>query len=248
MGFPKGNPLADIANLKNYQWPDPDDERICGQIYRQVKDFPGGDVFLSGANRDTLWEKAYMLVGMEQMMVYFHTEPEYAKEILHRIMDFQIGIAAHYVSLGIEFAHLGDDLGTQHSLILSPGIINDFLVPQYSRLFGFYKEHNVLIGFHSCGHIEPVLDVFMGLGVDVLNPIQATANNLVAVRQRTQGKMALAGAISTKTIMEGPACKIRDEVRNAIYTLGCSGGYFCRPDSRYAFSGIQLQGIFGGAG
>ena len=27
--------------------------------------------FLTGHHRDTLWEKAYMLVGMENLMVYF---------------------------------------------------------------------------------------------------------------------------------------------------------------------------------
>ena len=241
MGFPKGNPLADVGSLKDYRWPDPNDERICGQIYEKAKGFPGGDVFLSGSNRDTLWEKAYMLVGMEQMMIYFHTESEYAREILHRIMDFQLGIAAHYVSLGIEIAHLGDDLGTQHSLILSPAIIRDFLVPEYQRLFAFYKKHNVLINFHSCGHIEPILEVFMGLGVDMLNPIQATANNLAAVRSRTQGRMALVGGISTKTLLEGPAATIREEVRNAICTLGQNGGYFCAPDQGMPFPPSHYQ-------
>jgi hypothetical protein len=28
----------------------------------------------------------------------------------------------------------------------------------------------VLINFHSCGHIMPLLDTFMALGVDILNP------------------------------------------------------------------------------
>ena len=235
MGFPRGNPLGDMNNLKNYQWPDPDDERICGQIYRMAKDFPGGDLFLSGSQRDTLWEKAYMIADMESMMMYFYTEPEYAREILHRIMDFQLGIAAHYVSLGIEFVHMSDDLGTQKSLILSPAIIDEFLVPEYKRLFEFYKKHNVMIGFHSCGHIEPLLDTFMNLGMNVLHPVQATANNLLAVRQKTQNRMVLSGGINTKTIMDGPVSKIKEEVRNTIKALGKHGGYFCSPDQSMPF-------------
>jgi hypothetical protein len=38
-----------------------------------------------------------MLVGMETMMVNFLTEPEFVREVLHHIMDFQLGIAAHYL-------------------------------------------------------------------------------------------------------------------------------------------------------
>lgn len=230
MGFPRGNPLSEPALLAEYRWPDPDDERICNKIYELARNFPGGDLFLTGRNRDTLWEKTYMLVGMENAMVYFYTEPEFMREVLHRIMDFQLGIASHYVRLGIEVAHLGDDLGTQSSLILSPSIIQDFLMPEYRRIFDFYKRHGVLVDFHSCGHIEPVLDLFMELGVDILNPLQASANDLSAVRIKTQGRMALMGGISTQTLMEGPTDKIRKEVCQAIGELGARGGYFCAPD------------------
>ena len=235
MGFPRENPLADISALRDYIWPDPNDERICSRIYEMAKGFPGQDWFLCGRHRDTLWEKAYMLVGMENMMVYFHTEPDYAREILHRIMDFQIGIAGHYLKLGIELANLGDDLGTQCSLILSPEIIEDFLVPEYRRLFGLYKSRGILVDFHSCGHIEPVVDTLMDLGVNILNPVQATANNLVTLREKTMGRMALAGAISTKLLMEGPCEKIVSEVRDTMMLLGQHGGYFCCPDQGMPF-------------
>jgi uroporphyrinogen decarboxylase len=235
MGFPRENPLADMAALTDYPWPDPVDERICSQIYDMADHYPCDDQFLCGRHRDTLWEKAYMLVGMENMMVYFHTEPNYAREILHRIMDFQMGIAEHYLKLGIELANLGDDLGTQSSLILSPEIIENFLVPEYKRLFDLYRSRGVLIDFHSCGHIEPVLDTLMDLGVNILNPVQATANNLATVREKTMGRMALSGAISTKLLMEGPCEQIVSEARQTMWLLGRQGGYFCCPDQGMPF-------------
>lgn len=80
-------------------------------------------------------------------------------------MDFQLGIARHYLSLGVEMVTMSDDLGTQHGLLLSPTLIHDFLLPEYKRLFDLYKSKGVLVNFHSCGYIEPILDVFMDLGV-----------------------------------------------------------------------------------
>ena len=241
MGFPKGNPLSKPALLSEYLWPDPEDARICGQIYQLYDKFPGGDLFLCGSHRDSLWEKAYMLVGMENMMMYFYTEPGYAKEILHRIMNFQLGIAKHYAACGIKFANLGDDLGTQNSLILSPAILNEFLYPEYKRLFDFYRERGILINFHSCGHIEPVLEMLMDLGVDILNPVQATANNLEKVRKVTQGRMALAGGISTNTLITGPVSRIQAEVRDKIRLLGRDGGYFCSPDQGMPFPAEHIR-------
>ncbi len=234
MGFPRGHPLSDLREgLRHYVWPDPDDPRICGRIYEQIRGWQPEVTFLVGSHRDTLWEKSYMLVGMETMMMSFHTDPGAVRELLHRIMDFHLGIARHYVSVGVEMVGLSDDLGTQRALLLSPRTIESFLVPEYARLFDFYKQHGVLINFHSCGHIMPLLDTFRALGVDVLNPVQATANDLTELRRRTaagEGHIALQGGVSSATIVAGPPAAIRAEVAQRLRQLGRDGGYFCGPD------------------
>lgn len=243
MGFPRLNPLAEVTALGNYRWPDPDDERICRQIYEMASEPHGADRFVAGSHRDTLWEKAYLLVGMENLMVYFHTEPGFAREVLHRIMDFQLDIARHYLQLGVELVFLSDDLGTQQGPLLSPWIVDEFLLPEYERLFRLYRERKVLIEFHSCGKIEWMLERWMALGVDILDPLQATANDLDRVRAATQGRMALRGGVSSATIMEGPPERIRAEVRERIRQLGREGGYFCDPDQGLPYPQQHLDAL-----
>lgn len=230
MGLPVKAPLQELSALKDYTWPDPNDERICSKIYCMAQEYPGGDLLLGGSHRDTLWEKAYMLCGMESMMVNFLTEPEFVREVLHHIMDFQLGIAAHYLNLGVRVAFLGDDLGSQIGSLLSPRLVHQFLLPEYRRLCQLYKDNGVLIRFHSCGNVEGVLDTFLDLGVDFLNPVQATANNLSEVRRRTLGKMTLYGAVSSKILMESTPERIDAEVQRLIWMLGQDGGYICAPD------------------
>jgi uroporphyrinogen decarboxylase len=244
MGFPRGHPLADLPNdLRTYDWPDPDDPRIAGRIYEQAEGWDPDAAFLTGSHRDTLWEKSYMLVGMEAMMIALHTEPEAAREVLHRIMDFHLGIARHYVAAGVEMVGLSDDLGTQQGLLLSPETLAAFFLPEYRRLIGFYKEHNVLINLHSCGHITPLLDTWMDLGVDILNPIQATANDLDLLRARTQGRMALQGGVSSATIVAGPPSAIRAEVKARLWQLGREGGYFCGPDQGMPWPEAHIRAL-----
>ena len=102
-----------------------------------------------------------MLVGMEALMCAFYTEPGAVRELLHRVMDFQLSIAKHYLAVGVEIVGMGDDLGTQRGLLLSPEILQSFFVPEYRRLFELYKRHGVLINFHISGHIQPLFGVFM---------------------------------------------------------------------------------------
>jgi uroporphyrinogen decarboxylase len=231
MGFPRGNPLENLVTaLKTYKWPNPDDERICKTIYEKAATWKREETFLTGSNRDVLWEKTYMLGGMENMMCAFIEEPGAVREVLHHVMDFQLGIAKHYLKAGVEVANMSDDLGTQNNLILSPEVIHQFLVPEYRRLFNLYKQHKVMINFHSCGCIGAILDTFVDLGVTILNPVQATANNLDELRRRTQGRMALQGGVCSGVIVSGPISAIRDEVRRRLWQLGRDGGYFCKPD------------------
>jgi uroporphyrinogen decarboxylase len=231
MGFPRGAPLADLVNgLKGYAWPDPDDERLAAPVLAGARSWRGDETLLCGSHRDTLWEKSYMLVGMEELMCLLLTETEAVRELFHGIMDFQLGIARRYVEAGVEMVAMSDDLGTQGRLLLSRETIQDLLLPEYRRLFSFYKERGVLVKFHSCGHVEPILDLFMDIGVDVLNPVQASANDLRAVRAATAGRMALWGGVPSALLVSGPPEAIRAEARRLMRELGARGGYFCAPD------------------
>ena len=237
MGFPKAFPLEDLTKLDDFAFPDIDSDEIGGQIFRMREEYDKlrakgeyTDCILTGSHRDTLWEKAYMLVGMENLMVYIHTEPELVKKLLHRLINFQLKAAEKYLAAGVELVNLGDDMGTQNSLLLGKKIVREFFYPEYRRLFDFYKRENILISFHSCGHIEPLLEMFMELGVDILNPIQSRANDLTKVRAMTQGRMALQGGISSAILMDGTKDDIEKEVRTKIEILGREGGYICCPD------------------
>jgi len=247
MGFHVGHPLSRPEDLKHFTPPDPDDERVCGLIYEMAEAFkqdPGREEkFLGGRHRETLLEKANTLLGMEALFVAFKAEPNFAKDVFRMVMDFHLGIAKHYAAVGIEYAGLGDDLGTQAGPLVGPDILEEFFLPEYRRLFSFYKERGVLIGFHSCGCIEGVLDRFMDLGVDVLNPVQATANDHDLVRRRTQGRMALQGGISTAVIVDGPPERIAAEVRRKLWQLGRDGGYFCGPDQGLPFPEDHLAAL-----
>jgi uroporphyrinogen-III decarboxylase len=79
--------------------------------------------------------------------------------------------------------------------------------------------------------------------VDILNPIQATANDLDELRHITQGRMALQGGVSSATIVSGPVEAIRREVAQRIWQLGRDGGYFCCPDQGMLWPDEHIQAM-----
>ncbi|MCL2461510.1 MAG: hypothetical protein FWF44_02505 [Defluviitaleaceae bacterium] len=233
MAFPRVNPLADLTKLDDFAFPDLNDPRYTARIYDEAE--KAGGRILSGANSNVVWEKAYFLVGMENLMAYMYTEPELVKKLFHRIMDFQLELAAHNIKAGCKIIDMGDDLGAQNALLIGMDLFNEFILPEYERLFGFYKDKDVIINFHSCGHIEPMIDTFINLGVNILNPVQASANDLERVRKATKGKLILQGALNSDVVYGGTEDEIRALVRRRIDELGKDGGYICCPDQGLDF-------------
>ena len=119
LGMPVKNPIPEPKDLKNYTWLNPNDERVLEKIYQLAEKYPNEDRFLAGSHHHTIWERAYMLVGMENLLLYFYTEPEFVKEIFYNIMDIHLSIAEHYLKLGVELVRTSDDLGTQSGSFLS---------------------------------------------------------------------------------------------------------------------------------
>lgn len=246
MGFPQQHAMADLAaDLGRYRWPDANDERICAPIYAAANGFAHDDRFLVGSHRQTLWEKACTVAAMQNLMMALYAEPEAARELFHRVMDFQLGIAEHYLKVGVEMVFFTDDLGTRCGPLVGPKVVEEFLVPEYRRLFNLYKSRDVLINFHSCGRIDSVIDTLMELGINILNPVQVSANDLDLVRRKTAGRVALAGGINNVTIINGPPHAIVEEVRRRLWQLGRDGGYFCGADQHMVFPKGHLEAMIG---
>jgi len=244
MPFPVYHPLEHLENWEDYTWPDPHDQELYRQAKRAIADIPKrNEIILAGSHRSTLLERSWKLVGMENLFTMMVMEPDRVKWLLRHIMDFQLGVAEEYVKLGIELAQLGDDFGTQQGLLLSPRFFKKFFKPEYERIIDFYKSRNILISFHSCGCIEELVDEFSDLGIDILNPVQAEANNLKLLREKTMGKITLQGAVSTRTLMQGTPGDVVREVKERILTLGQRGGYICGPDQHLPFPADNIKAL-----
>lgn len=72
---------------------------------------------------------------------------------------------------GVEFL-LGDDIGGQQSMIMSPRCWRDLIRPHLARIIGSAKSRGMWTAHHSCGAIWPIIQDLIDIGLDVLNPIQ----------------------------------------------------------------------------
>jgi uroporphyrinogen decarboxylase len=167
---------------------------------------------------------------MEGFLTGLITHPQEAHVFCHLLADYARRVFSRYLELEVDAVSFSEDLGTQRALMVSPETFREFLLPEYRYCFAEVLAAGKIVNFHSCGCVDAVAADLASIGVTVLNPVQARANDLAALKTATQGRMALQGGIDTAVLALGTPAQVRDEVARVMAVLKPGGGYVCGPD------------------
>jgi uroporphyrinogen decarboxylase len=176
------------------------------------------------------WEKAFYLMGMEQIMLKMYTHPEMIEYLLDRISEVNARIAAGYAESGVDFIWFGDDLGAQKGPLMNPDMWRRFVKPNDIKLINAARavRADIPIAMHSCGSVMWALDDLVEMGVDCLQSVQPEANDLAEIKTRFGEELSFWGGIgSQSTLSYGKAEEVKEAVISAINVLGKGGGYIC---------------------
>lgn len=236
--FPNIHPLSQINTIReidSYTWPDMDDPSRLLNVHDHARQLKAENKY---AIMGTPWllfplERAYSLQGMDQFLTNMALEPDFAQELLKKITDLCKSLMGNFLRETGEYLDIikiGDDLGMQDRLMISPQMYRKFLKPIHSDYISFIKNNtNAKLFFHSDGDIYDLLDDFVEIGVDILNPIQTHAGrlgNLVNLKKRYGKQLCFCGAIDTQQVLPfGTPRQVQQEVQRVIKQLAPGGGY-----------------------
>lgn len=98
---------------------------------------------------------------------------------------------------------IGNDLGSQRGLMISPEQVRRFVLPGARRLIKQAKKYGLTVFYHSCGSIEPIIPDLIDCGVDVIHPIQALAAGMEPQHLRlTYGnRVSFCGGVDTQELL-----------------------------------------------
>lgn len=167
-------PLAaatSVRDVERYSWPEAC-EWETGEFRRQCqqwRDYP-----IIGAN----FEPFYLycrLRGMQQAMEDLLSYPALLEAAMERIFEIHAGIVRKAIEAAgdlITFICVAEDLGTQHSLLMSPACFRRYIKPWLAKMTDLAHRSGALVFHHNDGAIRPLLPELIEMGIDVLNPVQ----------------------------------------------------------------------------
>lgn len=121
--------------------------------------------------------------NLEEFMVVHYTDPDYVHELFEMQLETALKNAELlYQAVGdkIQAVYIsGTDFGLQRGPYMSLESFQTFYKPIYTKINKWIHEHTEWKTFyHSCGSIVTFLQDFYECGVDILNPVQTTAEGM----------------------------------------------------------------------
>jgi len=220
IGSVEGLVLPD-ASLRDFTLPDPDDP----VLYEGMETAVDSDLFCVFAIGFSLFERAWTLRGMENLLVDFIENPTFVHDLFTSIADYNVAVATKAASFGVDAVYFGDDWGQQSGLIMGPIIWREFIKPQLERMYRAVRDAGKFVFIHSCGDVEEVFGDLVELGVSCFNPFQPEVMDIHRVFTRYTRELAFHGGLSTqRTLPFGTPREVRDETRRLL-DMGRDGGY-----------------------
>ena len=163
----------------------------------QVAQTDRNDKFVTPMIAPGIFDMLHFLMGMEECLISFYTEPEAIKELVDAITDWEMeyaGLLCHHLKPDAFFHH--DDWGSHRSTFLSPEMFDEFIFPSYRKLYGFLKSQGVeVIIHHSDSYAATLVPYMIDMGIDVFQGCVDT-NNVPELIRQYGSKISFMGAIN----------------------------------------------------
>ncbi len=231
-------PLKDATTFEEieaFDWPDMDDPTRVTHCKAQARKLAEENQYAVMGIPWLLFpfERAFAMQGMDTFLLNMAMRPDFAVALLAKITEKCKQLMGHFLRETGEYLDIikiGDDLGTQESLMISPKMYREMVKPFHADLIAFIKERtSAKVFFHTDGDVFNLIEDFIEIGVDILNPIQTSAgkmSDLAGLKERYGDRIVFCGAIDTHRVLpEGTPEEVQQEVRRVINTLGPGGGY-----------------------
>ena len=222
------NVVVTSENLADYQFPDLESPQVYQFTRDRVAKNP--DKFIVYYLAFSLYERSWVLAGMETVLMSMAADPEFVHSLLDRILEYNLVQIENACAAGVDAIWIGDDWGQQTGLIMGPAHWREFIKPRIKVMYDAVKARGKKVIIHCCGKVDEILPDLIEVGVDLFNPFQPEVMDVYQVKKQFGKEIAFWGGISTQQLLPfGTPDQVREEVKRLLDKIGQDGGYIAAP-------------------
>jgi uroporphyrinogen decarboxylase len=227
IGVPVDWPIKAPEDLRRYQWPDVTRDDWFAGVGRAYDEH--GDLFRRYLVGFSLYERAWTMRGMTDLLMDMVARPEFVEELLDRIVESNLKQVHKALTYNIDAVYFGDDYGMQTGLLMGQAHWRHFFKPRLARMFAPVREAGKFACMHSCGRVAEIFDDLVEIGLNCFNPFQPEVMDVFALKKKYHGRLAFHGGLSIqKTLPFGSPEEVREATQRLV-DAGRRGGYILSP-------------------
>lgn len=195
----------ELEDLAFFHWPDPAKYIDPEECRRRIEIAPKDKVAL-GMLWSAHFQDACAAFGMETAMMNMIANPEIYEAVNDKIMEFYLKANEIFYEATKGKLHavlIGNDMGSQRGLMLSPEMVRRFVIPGCKKLVEQAHSYGLKVIYHSCGSIVDVIPDLIEAGVDIIHPIQALATGMDPENLKSKFKetASFCGGVDTQDLL-----------------------------------------------
>ena len=231
------HPLAkaqSVEDVENYDWPSLDwwdYDAMPRIIEKEFQKDRRAIIFFAGGAFETPW----YIRGLEQFLVDLYLNPDIVTAICTKVENYYRERALRVIEASngmIDVIGSGGDLGGEQSMMVNPEVWRELIKPHSTTLIRTFKDMHLKTFYHSDGAITPVINDFIEMGLDILDPIQVGAKGMTPEElfPRFGDRLSFHGAIDEVDLLTSSTPEeVYAETQRVISILGQNGGYIVSP-------------------
>lgn len=214
-------------SLDSYNFPNPHDDRFYANIESEISAKP--DMFRVFQIGFSLYERAWTLRGMENLLMDFYLNPQFVHDLFDAICDYNIKQIEKALEYDIDAVYFGDDWGQQTGLIMGYELWREFIFPRLKRMYSKVREAGKYVMIHSCGKVDELFADLEQIGLNCFNPFQPEVMDVFSILKNRPGNLAFHGGLSMQKTL--PYGSVADVIRESelLIDAGKDGGYIFSP-------------------
>lgn len=237
----KESPMRNAPDLKEVvekweYWPDPSDRGLVDGLKEEAVRLQTETDYVIGLDgvKGGILQTSLELRGYDQLFVDIILDPEGVHALFEKLTRLYIDMYTVYLEEVGEYGqllYLTDDLGAQSSLLMSPTHIREMVLPYTKRVIAHIKSlaPHIKVEYHTDGSVLPIIDDLIDIGVDILNPVQTSVEELkdtAKLNAEYGDRIAFKGAMDVQNILiNSTPDEIEEEVKKRLKDLGTGGGF-----------------------
>ncbi|GKX29302.1 uroporphyrinogen decarboxylase [Vallitalea longa] len=243
------HPLAKADSVKdiiNYSFPNIDDYD-CKISKEQLLEAEGYSII--GGTWSPFFHDSTELIGMEEFFIKMYTHEKVIDALVEKCFNFYYELTERCFKENpgiIDMFFMGNDFGTQRSLLLSPEMWRKYFKNRIRKIVDLAHSYGAVTAVHSCGAIRKLIPDLIDIGFDAINPIQVNAENMNPKELINEfgDDVTFFGGIDENDILLNKSEKcVREETKRIIDILGSKGKYIVAASHDYLLPEVPARNI-----